>query len=119
MPLYDYRCEGGHRYEKREPFGSSAHPPCDRCGKPAHRVLTAPTVVFKGGGWYSTDSQRTLRSGVGEDRGPASADRDRDSDSGSSGDSDGDSDAKPARKSAAEKKPAAKAKPSKSAASEQ
>lgn len=110
MPLYDYRCEAGHRYEKREPFGSSPHPPCDRCGKPAHRVLTAPTVVFKGSGWYSTDSQRTLRSGVGEDRGSSSDDGD-----GGSDDAAG-SDEKPAykptaKKPAAEKKPAAKAKP--------
>ena len=71
MPTYDYRCESGHRYEKRERFGSPAQQPCERCGKQAQRVLTSPTVVFKGSGWYKTDSR-----GNGASR--AAADRDSD-----------------------------------------
>lgn len=57
MPTYDYRCSKGHRYEKREPFGSPPEQPCDRCGKTAKRVIHAPPIVFKGSGWYSTDSR--------------------------------------------------------------
>ena len=57
MPTCDYRCERGHRYEKREPFGSPAEQPCDRCGRTARRVLTVPAISFKGSGWYSTDSR--------------------------------------------------------------
>ena len=64
MPLYDYQCEAGHRYEKRESFGSPAQQPCEKCGKPARRLLNAPPILFKGSGWYVTDSKRTLRSGV-------------------------------------------------------
>lgn len=64
MPLYDYQCEAGHRYEKREPFGSPAQQPCEQCGKPAQRLLNAPPILFKGSGWYVTDSKRTLRTGV-------------------------------------------------------
>ena len=59
MPLYDYRCENGHRYEAQEPFGSPATQPCRRCGSPAQRVLTAPAIAFKGSGWYKTDSRTT------------------------------------------------------------
>ena len=57
MPLYDYHCEKGHRYEKREPFGSPATQPCERCGETARRVLHAPAIAFKGAGWYQNDSR--------------------------------------------------------------
>jgi len=70
VPTYDYRCESGHRYEKREHFGSPAQQPCERCSKPAQRVLTSPTIVFKGSGWYKTDSRggRTSKSASASDR---------------------------------------------------
>lgn len=61
MPTYDYRCDEGHRYDKREPFGSPSEQPCDQCGATARRVLHAPPVVFKGSGWYKTDSRSTSR----------------------------------------------------------
>jgi putative FmdB family regulatory protein len=64
VPLYEYQCEAGHRYETRQPFGTPPEQPCERCGKPARRLLTAPPIVFKGSGWYKTDSTRSLRAGV-------------------------------------------------------
>ncbi|MYD64596.1 MAG: FmdB family transcriptional regulator [Chloroflexi bacterium] len=57
MPAYDYMCEAGHHYEKREPFGAPPEQPCEECGEPARRQFSAPTVVFKGKGWYKTDSR--------------------------------------------------------------
>ena len=57
MPAYDYLCEAGHHYEKREPFGSPPQQPCEECGQPARRQFSTPTVVFKGAGWYKTDSR--------------------------------------------------------------
>ncbi len=57
MPAYDYLCEAGHHYEKREPFGAPPSQPCEECGEPARRQFSAPTVVFKGKGWYATDSR--------------------------------------------------------------
>lgn len=57
MPTYDYVCEAGHSYEKREPFGSPPQQPCGECGVPARRRFSAPPVVFKGGGWYKTESR--------------------------------------------------------------
>ena len=62
MPTYDYRCEAGHRYERREPFGSPTTHDCQRCGRQAVRQLSAPPLVFKGSGWYVTES-RGRRSG--------------------------------------------------------
>ncbi len=57
VPRYDYRCEAGHKYELTEPFGSPAQHPCKKCGKPALRVLVAPPLVFKAGGYYKTESR--------------------------------------------------------------
>ena len=61
MPTYDYRCAVGHRYEKREPFGSPPEQPCEQCDETARRVIHAPPVVFKGSGWYKTDSRSSTR----------------------------------------------------------
>jgi putative FmdB family regulatory protein len=62
MPTYEYRCEAGHKYEKRESFSAPARQKCQKCGKPALRVIFAPPVVFKGGGFYATDSRGGSRS---------------------------------------------------------
>lgn len=57
MPKYDYRCGAGHQYEKREGFDAPSLQDCQVCGEPARRVLTPPAIVFKGSGWYKTDSR--------------------------------------------------------------
>ena len=57
MPRYDYKCTAGHRYELQQPFGSPTEHPCERCGEPATRQLNAPPLVFKGGGFYKTESR--------------------------------------------------------------
>ena len=59
MPKYDYRCSAGHRYEKREGFDAPAVQTCEVCGVEARRVLTPPAIVFKGSGWYVTDSRKS------------------------------------------------------------
>ena len=58
MPKYDYRCSAGHQYEKREGFDAPAVQVCEVCGVDARRVLTPPAIVFKGSGWYVTDSRK-------------------------------------------------------------
>ena len=58
MPKYDYRCGAGHQYEKRESFDAPAVQECQECGAQARRVLTPPAIVFKGSGWYITDSRK-------------------------------------------------------------
>ena len=58
MPTYEYRCEScGNAYEKREGFDAPARQKCPACGKRAVRVLRAPSVVFKGSGFYATDQR--------------------------------------------------------------
>src|SRR5438874_967395 len=59
MPRYDYRCNDcGVVYEKREGFDAPALQTCPECSGAARRVLTPPAIVFKGSGWYVTDSRK-------------------------------------------------------------
>lgn len=59
MPLYDYHCPAcNSTYELRQGFDAETTHTCEECGKGiAKRVLHAPPVVFKGSGWYVTDSR--------------------------------------------------------------
>jgi putative FmdB family regulatory protein len=58
LPTYEYACEScGHQYEKREGFDAKARQKCPNCGKMAQRVLSRPAIVFKGSGFYKTDSR--------------------------------------------------------------
>ena len=58
MPTYEYECSAGHRYEKREGFEAPATQRCAQCRRIARRVLHAPPIVFKGSGFYVTDSRK-------------------------------------------------------------
>lgn len=59
MPTYEYECPSGHRYEKREGFDAPASQRCAQCRRMARRVLFAPPIVFKGSGFYVTDSRKS------------------------------------------------------------
>ncbi len=59
MPLYDYACtKCGHTFEVRHGFDESHDKPCPLCGAPVRRVFNAAPVLFKGSGFYVTDSRR-------------------------------------------------------------
>ena len=59
MPLYDYKCTScDNRYELREGFDAPSRQPCPKCGNVAKRVLHPPPIVFKGSGFYITDSKK-------------------------------------------------------------
>src|ERR1700743_3786813 len=54
MPLYEYKCTACHRHtEKIQKFSDPEIPVCPHCGGHLERVLSAPAVSFKGGGWYA------------------------------------------------------------------
>lgn len=60
MPVYQYRgsaCD--HEFEVHQSFSDDPITVCPVCGKPVHRVIHASPVVFKGSGWYVTDSRPT------------------------------------------------------------
>ncbi len=54
MPLYEYECTACHRRtEKIQKFSDPEITVCPFCNGPLERVLSAPAVSFKGGGWYA------------------------------------------------------------------
>ncbi|MCZ2108709.1 MAG: hypothetical protein LC118_03955 [Dehalococcoidia bacterium] len=85
LPTYEYHCPACQAtYELRQGFSAETTHTCEECGKGiAKRVLHAPPVVFKGGGWYVTDSRSRNPAGAGESKSESVSE----SDSGSSADS--------------------------------
>jgi putative FmdB family regulatory protein len=54
MPLYEYECTACHRHtEKIQKFSDREITICPHCGGPLERVISAPAISFKGGGWYA------------------------------------------------------------------
>jgi putative FmdB family regulatory protein len=54
MPLYEYECTICHkRTEKIQKFSDPEITECPFCSGKLERVLSAPAVSFKGGGWYA------------------------------------------------------------------
>jgi len=73
VPKYDYRCSAcSNLYEKREGFDAPSMQECPRCGGQARRVLTPPAIVFKGSGWYITDSRNGRSSSTDSSPSPTS-----------------------------------------------
>lgn len=57
MPTYVYQCDTCGRFEKWQSFSESPLTSCPTCEEPVRRVITPAPIVFKGSGWYSTDSK--------------------------------------------------------------
>ncbi len=55
LPLYEYRCPAGHRFEKIQSFSAPEQLECPKCGQLGERLLSAPAIQFKGSGFYLTD----------------------------------------------------------------
>jgi putative FmdB family regulatory protein len=54
MPLYEYECTQCHKHtEKIQKFSDAEITVCPHCGGKLERVISAPAVQFKGGGWYA------------------------------------------------------------------
>jgi putative FmdB family regulatory protein len=85
VPIYEYKCDNGHVFDVMQKMSEESLTECVECGAPAHRVLTAPAVHFKGSGFYNTDYGK--RKGGGSNGSSSESS----SDSGSSGSSDSSS----------------------------
>src|SRR5438093_2518936 len=65
MPVYEYECKNcATRFEKMQSIMAEPLTECLNCGGgPVRRVLHPVGVIFKGSGWYITDSKKPARSG--------------------------------------------------------
>ena len=89
MPTYQYACtECGHAFEQVQSFTDDALTECPQCTGRLRKVYNAVGVVFKGSGFYRTDSRTA---GKGADASSSSSDSGTSSSSSSSS-----SDSKPA-----------------------
>ena len=98
MPIYEYKCENGHVFDVMQKMSEEPLTECVECGAPAHRVLTAPAVHFKGSGFYNTDYGK--RKGGGSNGSASSESSSSSSDSSSSSGSDSGSSSKSESKAA-------------------
>ena len=59
VPIYEYECETcHHRFEVMQKFSDKPLKTCPRCKGHVKRVIHPTGIVFKGSGWYVTDSRK-------------------------------------------------------------
>jgi putative FmdB family regulatory protein len=58
MPTYQYACtECGHAFEQFQSFSDDSLTECPECSGRLRKLFNAVGVVFKGSGFYRTDSR--------------------------------------------------------------
>ncbi len=66
MPTYVYKCDTcGAQFEKIQSFKDEPIRTCPRCESAVRRVFQPVGIVFKGSGWYITDSRKSSSAAVG------------------------------------------------------
>ena len=63
MPVYGYRCSLGHHFEVQQRITEAPLTQCPECGSPVARVFYPVGIVFKGSGFYKTDSRGAISDG--------------------------------------------------------
>jgi putative FmdB family regulatory protein len=64
MPVYGYRCSRGHHFEVQQRITEAPLSQCPECGAPVTRVFYPVGIIFKGGGFYKTDSRGASSDGI-------------------------------------------------------
>jgi putative FmdB family regulatory protein len=92
VPTYSYACtECDHRFDAVQSFSDDSLTVCPECQGRLRKVFNAVGVVFKGGGFYRTDSRSGSSASV-----PAASSSDSSSSSSSSSGSTSGSSSEPA-----------------------
>ena len=71
MPTYEYACRDcGHHLEVVQSFNDDPLQTCERCHGRLRKVFSAAGIIFKGSGYYVTDTRAGARqketSGAGD-----------------------------------------------------
>ena len=75
MPLYEYECTACHKHtEKIQKFSDAEITVCPHCGGKLERVISAPAISFKGGGWYADGYGNAKPKSSGDSGSSASSD---------------------------------------------
>ena len=63
MPTYSYACtECGNRFDVVQAFTDDALTTCEQCSGRLRKLFNSVGVVFKGSGFYRTDSRESTKS---------------------------------------------------------
>jgi putative FmdB family regulatory protein len=70
VPTYSYACtECGDRFDAVQAFSDSALSTCSKCNGRLRKLFGNVGVVFKGSGFYRTDSRESGKSSSGSSKG--------------------------------------------------
>jgi len=59
MPVYEYQCKKcRHQFELKQSFDDDPIVTCPQCGGEAKRIFSPVPIIFKGPGFYTTDSKK-------------------------------------------------------------
>ena len=68
MPTYVYACDScGTQFEQFQSFKEEPLRTCPNCAAAVRRVFQPVGIVFKGSGWYITDSRKASSATVGSE----------------------------------------------------
>ncbi len=82
MPTYQYVCtnrEGKHEFELVQSFTDAPVTECPECGAAVRKVYGSVGVVFKGSGFYRTDSRKAAASESSSSDGSSSPSKEKSS----------------------------------------
>jgi putative FmdB family regulatory protein len=107
MPTYVYACDScGTQFEQFQSFKDEPLRTCPSCAGAVRRVFQPVGIVFKGSGWYVTDSRKSSSATVSGDDSASKAEKATAGDTAMK--SEAKSEAKSDAKSEAKSEPAAK-----------
>src|SRR5512142_565300 len=77
MPVYEYECEHcGVRFERIQSIKDEPIRVCPECSGTVHKVFHPAGIIFKGSGWYITDSRKSSSGSVaGESKSESKGDK--------------------------------------------
>ena len=72
MPIYEYECGiCSVRFERKQSFDAEPVAKCPECKGKARRVIHSIPVIFKGSGFYITDSRKDKKTEKSKEELPA------------------------------------------------
>ena len=102
MPKYEYACKScGEHLEVLQTFADEPLSECPACSGVLRKVFSAPSIAFKGSGFYRTDNRKRRSESTSEAKSDSKTDAKGDGKGDSKGESKTDSKTEPAKRETA------------------
>src|SRR5215213_2256820 len=100
MPTYVYACDScGNQFERFQSFKDEPLQTCPSCASAVRRVFQPVGIVFKGSGWYVTDSRKSNSATVSGDDSAGKAEKAPAGDNAAKSEANSEAKSEPAAKS--------------------